>query len=192
MTVFLDRSLASALYDPALARIGNPALGAQVVSIGSFSTGHGLSGWRVGWLSAPAERMKRPRVLKQEMSICTTAVSQFAALAFLEQSAEWILSRRDEFARRRDDVMARLRDTKLVPVTPDAYPALLIDVRALDADDRRFAKRLRDETRVVVEPGSLFGPATTGFVRLDLGVPADTLREGIDRLAVFAEQESQG
>jgi aspartate/methionine/tyrosine aminotransferase len=192
MTVILDRSLATALYDPTLARIGNPALGAKVVTVGSFSMGHGLSGWRVGWLTAPAERMKRPRVLKQEMSICTTAVSQFAALAFLEQSAEWIFSRRDEFARRRDDVMAKLRDTRLVPVKPDAYPALLIDVRALDVNDRRFADRLRDETRVVVEPGSHFGPATAGFVRLDLGVPAATLREGIDRLALFAEQEGHG
>jgi aspartate/methionine/tyrosine aminotransferase len=192
MTVILDRSLATALYDPTLAGVGNPALGAKVVSIGSFSMGHGLSGWRVGWLTAPAERMQRPRVLKQEMSICTTAVSQFAALAFLEQSAEWIFSRRDEFARRRDDVMAKLRDTRLVPVKPDAYPALLIDVRAFDVNDRRFADRLRDETRVVVEPGSHFGPATVGFVRLDLGVPAATLREGIDRLALFAEQEGHG
>ena len=63
---------------------------------------------------------------------------------------------------------------------------------ALDADDRRFAARLRDDTRVVVEPGSLFGPATAGFVRLDLGVPAATLREGVERLADFAAQESQG
>jgi aspartate/methionine/tyrosine aminotransferase len=186
MTVFLDRSLATTLYDPVLARFGNPELGAKVVTIGSFSTGHGLTGWRVGWLTAPAERMTRPRVLKQEMSICTTAVSQFAALAFFEGSEDSITLRREVFIRRRDDVLASLCDTRLVPVKPNAYPALLIDIRALDDDDRRFAARLREETRVVVEPGSLFGPATAGFVRLDLGVPAATLRDGIERLAAFA------
>ena len=56
MTVFLDRSLATALYDPVLARFGNPELGAKVVTIGSFSTGHGLTGWRVGWLTAPPDQ----------------------------------------------------------------------------------------------------------------------------------------
>ena len=84
MTVVLDRSLATALYDPALARFGNPELGANLVTIGSFSAGYGLAGWRVGWLSAPPETMKLFRELKQAMSICTTAVSQFAALAVLD------------------------------------------------------------------------------------------------------------
>ncbi len=189
MTVFLDRSLTTALYDPAGACFGNPDLGAKVVAIGSFSTGHGLSGWRVGWLTAPPELMKRPRELKQDMSICTTAVSQFAALAFLDVPEESMASRREEFARRRDEAIGGLRDSGLAPVTPDAFPPLLIDVRAVDHDDRRFAARLRQETGVIVQPGSLFGPTTTGFVRLDLGVAVATLREGIARLKSFAARE---
>lgn len=188
MTVVLDRSLATALYDPALSRFGNPELGANLITIGSFSTGYGLAGWRVGWLSAPPETMKLFRELKQAMSICTTAVSQFAALAALEGPQDWIDSRRAELTRRRDWAVARLRATPLVPVAPDAYPALIVDVRAVDADDRRFATRLREETGVVVAPGSTFGPTTAGFVRLDLSVPAATLTPGVERMASFAER----
>jgi aspartate/methionine/tyrosine aminotransferase len=191
MTVILDRSLATALYDPAMARFGNPDLGAKVVTTGSFSTGHGLTGWRVGWLTAPEERMKGPRDLKQDMSICTTAVSQYAALAFLDDPDDWTAQRREEFSRRRDEAMSGLRDSKLVPLRPDAYPSLLIDVRAVAADDRHFAARVREASSVVVQPGSLFGPATAGFVRLDLGVPATTLREGVARLAAFAAKEGR-
>ena len=151
MTVVLDRSLATALYDPGLARFGNSELGAKLVTIGSFSAGYGLAGWRVGWFSAPPETMKLFRELKQAMSICTTAVSQFAALAVLDGPADWVESRRAEFTRRRDEAMTRLSATPLVPIEPDAYPALLVDVRAVDADDRRFAARLREETGVVVD-----------------------------------------
>jgi len=189
MTVFLDRSLATALYDPVLARFGNPELGTKVVTMGSFSTGHGLTGWRVGWLTTPLDLMKRPRELKQDMSICTTAVSQYAALAFLDMPEGWTTSRREEFARLRDDAIAGLSGTKLTPVTPDAFPALLIDVHAIDEDDCRFAARLREDAGVVVQPGSLFGPAAAGHVRLDLGAPAATLREGIAQLAAFATRE---
>jgi aspartate aminotransferase len=191
MTVFLDRSLTTALYDPAQARFGHPELAAKIVTIGSFSAGHGLTGWRVGWLTAPTERMKRPRELKQAMSICTTAVSQYAAMAMLDDPEGWLASRRQAFARRRDDVMAALHSTRLAPLEPDAYPTLLIDIRALADDDVRFAANLRKATDVVVQPGSAFGPSTRGYVRLDLGAPEATLREGIARLAAFATRESQ-
>ncbi len=53
-------------------------------TIGSFSSGYGLDGWRVGYFTAPPDRMKEMRELKQAMSICTTAVSQYAALAALD------------------------------------------------------------------------------------------------------------
>jgi aspartate/methionine/tyrosine aminotransferase len=188
MTVVLDRSLATALYDPALARFGESELGASLITIGSFSPGYGLAGWRVGWLSAPPETMKLFRELKQAMSICTTAVSQFAALAVLDGPADWVGSRRADFARRRDQAVARLRTTPLIPAIPDAYPALMVDVRIVDSDDRRFAERLRAETGVVVTAGSTFGPATAGFVRLDLSAPAATVATGIERMARFAER----
>jgi aspartate/methionine/tyrosine aminotransferase len=186
MTVVVDRSLATALYDPALGRFGNPELAAKVVTIGSFSAGYGLAGWRVGWLSAPPVTMKLFRELKQAMSICTTAVSQFAALAVLDGPHDWVDARRADFTRRRDQAIARLGATPLVPVGPDAYPALLVDVRAVDADDRHFADRLRKETGVVVAPGSALNPAPAGFVRLDLSAPAATLATGIERMASFA------
>jgi aspartate/methionine/tyrosine aminotransferase len=189
MTVFLDRSLATALYDPALAHFGNLELGAKVVTIGSFSTGHGLAGWRVGWLTAPPDQMKGPRELKQDMSICTTAVSQYAALAILDAPKAEMAARREEFARRRDEAIAGLQDSGLVPVAPDAFPALLVDIRAVDDNDRRFAACVRDEAGVVVQPGSNFGPATAGHIRLDLGAPAAAIREGIARLAAFAQRE---
>jgi arginine:pyruvate transaminase len=122
------------------------------------------------------------------MSICTTAVSQFAALAALDGPTDWANARRAEFSHRRDQVMTRLGPTPLVPVEPAAYPALIIDVRAVDADDRRFAARLREETGVIAEAGSVFGPTTAGFVRLDLSVPAAKLTLGIERMASFAER----
>jgi aspartate aminotransferase len=186
MAVILDRSLASAHYDPEPARFPNPDLGSQVVTVGSFSTGHGLAGWRVGWFAAPEGNIPKLRELKQALSICTTAVSQYAALAAIEGPDGWLVDRRSGFARRRDKAMARLAAAGLGTVAPDAYPSLLIDVRPLDADDRRVAARLRDVAGVLVMAGSTFGPATAGFVRIDLGVPAAALNDGIERIARLA------
>ena len=187
-TVILDRALATALDDPALGRLPDPALGARVVTLGSFSTGHGLAGWRVGWFAAPEANVPELRELKQAMSICTTAVSQYAALAALDGPQEWLADRRLALARRRDAAVARLASAGLSSVPPDAAPALLIDSRPFAADDRRAAVRLRDEAQVVVAPGSPYGPATAGFVRVDLGAGTETLRAGIERIAALAER----
>jgi aspartate/methionine/tyrosine aminotransferase len=134
--------------------------------------------------------MKLFRELKQAMSICTTAVSQYAALAVLDGPGDWLEARRAEYTRRRNEVIDRLQTTPLVPIEPDAYPALLVDVQAVASDDRRFAERLRAETGVVVTPGSTLSPATAGFIRLDLSVPAAALTAGLDRLASFARSGS--
>lgn len=184
MTVIVDRSAAPNRYQPA-PPFGRPDLAAEVVTIGSFSGGYGLAGWRVGYFSSPAASMDRMAGLKEAMSISTTTVSQFAALAALEHSAELLAVQRECFAGRRDTAIEILAPSGVPFIQPDAYPALLIDIRHTGLDDQRFAERLVSETGVLVEPGSLFGESLAGHVRIDLGVEERTLIEGLTRLAAF-------
>lgn len=146
--VILDRSLVPALYVPSTANSSAPELGAGVVTIGSFSSGFGLDGWRVGYFTAPPDRMKEMRELKQAMSICTTAVSQFAALAALDGPEDWLTERRSGFATSRDNATAALIQAGRTVITPDAYPWLLVDQSG---------------------DGPEFGASTKGWTRLDLG-----------------------
>jgi bifunctional pyridoxal-dependent enzyme with beta-cystathionase and maltose regulon repressor activities len=66
-------------------------------------------------------------------------------------------------------------------VEPDALPPLLIDVRWA-GDDRALARRLVNETGVLVDPGSRFGASTAGFLRINLACGLDRLREGLERV----------
>lgn len=182
MDVILDRSGVPCLYQPHSAPF-NAELGANVITIGSFSAGYGLHGWRVGFYTAPADRAAKLRGLKQALSICTTAVSQFAALAALEGPAEWLTARREDFNARRTAVEEQLRSSSFSVVPPDAYPALLIDARKVSSNDRELTARLAHEHGITVEPGSRFGNSTKGFLRIDLGVEPAVLRSGIERLA---------
>jgi aspartate/methionine/tyrosine aminotransferase len=188
MTVVVDRSLITASYDAERVRFDRPDLGAGVFTVGSFSVGHGLVGWRVGYLSTPPDRIKPLRELKQALSICTTGISQYAALAAIEEPQEWVAERRAGFAARRDKAAAMIEEAGLAIVFPDAFPALLIDVRAIDADDRRFAVWLAGSAGVTVDPGSDYGAATAGFVRIDLGVDEKTLTTGLQRIAASVKE----
>jgi aspartate aminotransferase len=186
MVPIVDRSASTCYYEPVREAFDDETVTSNMLTVGSFSTGHGLLGWRVGYLAAPDERMGKLRNLKQAMSICTTAVSQFAALAALEWPDDWLHERRMAFAARRDLVIERLRAAGLDHVEPSVYPSLLIDVSPLGADDRDIAARLEREAGTRVEAGSDYGSATRGFIRINLAVDDTTLKAGVERIVAFA------
>jgi len=191
MNVILDRSSAPCLFDPTLARIDDADLGARVITVGSFSSGYDLAGWRVGYFTAPTEQVAKLRGLKQAMSICTTAVSQYAALAALTGPDDWRAARRAEFAARLDAAVTVLREAGLPVIPPDAYPGLLVDTRRVDPDDAVVAERLR-ASGVVVDPCWRYGRSNAGFIRVDLGAERRDLVTGIGRIAQLGQGGRHG
>lgn len=189
INLILDRSLMPAANDPALAVLGTANGVERVITIGSFSAGYGLDGWRIGYLTAPADRLARMHILKQAMSICTTAVSQFAALAALTGPRAWLDERRVATVAQRDAAIAILTAAGLPVVVPDAAQALLVDTRSIDLDDRVVAARFASEAGVIVQPGADYGPATAGFIRLAFGLTDADRLSAICRIARMTSRE---
>ncbi len=185
LAVIVDRSLAWSAFDPRGVPFADPALGARLMTAGSFSHAYGMAGWRSGYFTAPLAQRARMQELKQAMSICTSTASQFAALAALRGPDDWLAARRARFTALRDEVVAALDAAGVPAVAPDAWPPLLLDTRLVHPDDREATAMIRDAAGVVVEPGSGWGPAARGFTRIRLDAGADGLREGIARLAAF-------
>ena len=180
ISVILDLSYADGIYTPEPVRLSDPQLAEEIVLTGSFSTAHGLAGWRVGYFSSPSADRALLQGLKTAMSICTTAVSQFAAVAALGEPAEWFAERRARFAANRDSVTAMLAEAGIGYVTPDAFPPLLIDMSPFGGGDA-VALRLR-ERGVIVDAGSSFGESTRDYIRINLGAPEEALADGVRRI----------
>ena len=185
VTVILDRSLAWCCYDPALAQFPNPELGATLLTTGSFSLAYDMAGWRAGYFTAPAEHAGTMLELKQAMSICTSAISQFAALAALMDAGDWLSAKRTAMLARRYSAVQRLADAGLFVIVPDAWPYLLIDTRLIHPDDQQAATMLREQARVNVEPASPSSPTLAGYTRITLAASEDIINEGLDRLISF-------
>jgi len=58
----------------------------RTVTVGGLGYEAGMEGWRVGYLAAPPTALKQLRAFKQALTICTTNVSQWAALALFEEA----------------------------------------------------------------------------------------------------------
>ncbi|MCE2969221.1 MAG: pyridoxal phosphate-dependent aminotransferase [Burkholderiales bacterium] len=164
------------------------ALDDEAIVLNSFSKYFNMTGWRLGWLVAPASMVADLERLAQNLYICPSAVAQHAALAcFATESIAIYEKRRAEFKRRRDYLLAELPGLGLrVPVAPDGAFYIYADVSALTDDSWEFAFRLLRDTGVCLVPGRDFGTAEPQrWVRISYATSLERLREAVARMRAY-------
>jgi len=158
----------------------------NIVVIDGLSKSHAMSGWRMGWVVAPAELTKHLGNFN--------AMSIFGCPQFIQDAAAFALSNDEYYVRemcskyqnRRDLVCARLNEMPgLKYHCPESGMFIMIDVSNFYEDDKVFAQKLLDAQSVSVLPGSAFGNSTRGHVRFSLVQSGDVLLEGCKRLDEF-------
>ena len=89
------------------------------------------------------------------------------------------------FGRARDAAVALLRAENVRFVYARGAFYLMVDVSSAGSDDEAVCRRLLEEDKVAVVPGSAFGPTGAGFARVSLSSSPETVQEGLKRLASF-------
>jgi aspartate/methionine/tyrosine aminotransferase len=165
----------------------------QIVSINSFSKYFNMTGWRLGWMVVPEPLVDVIERLAQNLFICPSTISQYAALAcFEENSLREYERRRAEFKARRDYFIPALNALGLhVPVMPDGAFYAWADCTAAcqklgvnGSWDLAFA--FMNRVHVAVTPGRDFGHADTQhFIRFSTANSMAQLETAIARLRVL-------
>jgi aspartate/methionine/tyrosine aminotransferase len=118
---------------------------------------------------------------------CASSVSQRAGLAALRQPPQVVAAMVSEFQRRRDLVHAALCRIPGVEVSrPSGAFYIFPNLSAITDDTERFALDLLERERVVVIPGTPFGPSGRACVRLAFTVDVERLAEAMARFTRFA------
>lgn len=167
----------------------------NVFVVNSFSKYYGMTGWRVGWLVAPAEYIEAIDRLAQNIFLAASTPAQHAALAAFQPEVLTELNRRrDAFHARRNYLLPRLRELGFViPVTPEGAFYLYADSSRLSADSDDLAQRLLEEAGVAITPGRDFGAhAPKRHVRISYANTQAQLQEGVRRIATFLGQPVPG
>ena len=182
--IYLGLSYDSAYGHSALAM--PDGLGAQLISINSFSKYFGMTGWRLGWMVLPPELVAPVEKLAQNLYICPSTVAQQAALACFEPEAlQAYEQRRAEFKRRRDFIVPALQALGLdVPVQPDGAFYVWFDCSRYSTSSWDFCFQMMERAHVALTPGRDFGPAQAErFVRLSFASALPVLEASVSRLA---------
>jgi aspartate/methionine/tyrosine aminotransferase len=153
--------------------------------VNSFSKFFGMTGWRVGWLVAPAEWVPVLERLAQNIFLAAPTVSQHAALAaFSPDSLAIMDQQRRVLAERRDLLMSALAPLGFkVAGRPEGAFYLYADCSALAEDAALLAADLLEEVGVAVTPGLDFGSLEAStYLRFAYTTDAERLAEGVQRI----------
>jgi aspartate/methionine/tyrosine aminotransferase len=165
------------------------ALGDDVFVVNSFSKYYCMTGWRLGWLVAPAACMDAIERLQGQLFICPPAPSQWAGLEALEPAnRETFEANRVELQRRRDFIVPALRANGFeVASTPDGAFYVYANVSAYTADSWSFCRELLQATGIALTPGRDFGRhRAEEHVRLSFTQPIPVLQQAVQELERFA------
>lgn len=160
-----------------------PGMAERTCVVGSFSKSFAMTGWRIGWaLGAPWLLDGMLKVVTY-LTSCAPSVSQRAALAALRHDGPAFEAMVDEFSHRCRLAYERLSALPGVRVhRPEGSFYLFPHLEGVERDTVGFALELLDRERVVVVPGTAFGPSGAGCVRIACTVGTEALGEAMDRL----------
>ncbi|NPD66840.1 pyridoxal phosphate-dependent aminotransferase [Lichenicola cladoniae] len=157
----------------------------RVVSINSFSKSWAMTGWRLGWITAPPALMSALGKITEFNTSCAPGFVQSAGIVALEQGEPFVAAMRARLQSRRD-IAADLLDAIPGITTPRPEGAMYAFMRIAGCTDSlALAKSLLREARVGVAPGRAFGESGEGCLRLCFAVEEATLREAIGRIAAY-------
>ncbi len=172
------------------------AIKQQTILINGFSKTYSMTGWRVGYTLAKKELIAKLGAVVGHATGNLSAVSQYAALAALEQDQACVEEMRQAYETRLNEIyplVEKIPGFELTAKPEGAFYLFPNIQKALKAtgfsDASSFADALLSEAFVAVVPGEAFG--MPGHIRLSYATSLEDLREAIVRIEKFVEKYSK-
>ncbi|MEV4342042.1 pyridoxal phosphate-dependent aminotransferase [Streptomyces sp. NPDC049590] len=161
-----------------------PGAAGRTLTVNGFSKGYAMTGWRLGYLAGPAPLISQALKVQEHTVSCASSFAQYGALAALTGPQDAVRAMTGEYQRRRDAVVAGLNALPGVrcPRPEGAFYAFA-DIRETGLSSAGFSRWLLTEAGVALAPGTAFGAAGEGHVRLSFAAPAALLEEAVERMA---------
>lgn len=160
-----------------------PGMRDHVITVNSFSKTYSMTGWRVGYLEAPEEMVRFITTYHENFSSCANAPAQQVALQALKEGYDEVNKMVVEYKRRRDMLVEGLNRIKGIScIVPEGAFYAFINVKGLGGTSEEVARDILENAQVVTTPGSAFGEAGEGYLRVSYGSSYEILKEAIERI----------
>ncbi len=165
-----------------------PGMRERTVLLGGFSKSYAMTGWRIGYVAAPASIAREIRKVHQYAIMCAPTPSQYAALEALRSGEEDVQRMRAAYDRRRQVIVKGLNAIGLSCVEPRGAFYAFPSIACTGMSSEEFSEKLLFEEKVAVVPGNAFGDCGMGFVRCCYAASMEDIEEALLRMGRFVEK----
>ena len=152
----------------------------QMILCQSFSKPYAMTGWRIGYLTAPQYVLDKLLLLSAAE---ITAVPTFLQEAAVEALKTDPTPMRQVYEKRRAYICRRLREMGLTFPEPEGAFYVFPDISRFGLTSAEFCTRMITEGKVAAVPGSCFG--AEGYIRLSYCYADQELKKGLDLMEAF-------
>lgn len=162
-----------------------PGMAERCIVVNGFSKAYAMTGWRLGFVCAPAPLTKQMLKIHQFAIMCAPTTSQLAAVEALKNGDDDIEMMRAEYDRRRKYIVEELRRIDIPCFEPKGAFYVFPDISGFGMSSDEFCQRLLDEGKVAIVPGTAFGAGGEGFARISYAYSVKHIAEAIGRMEKF-------
>jgi aminotransferase len=168
-----------------------PGMEDRTITVNGFSKAYAMTGWRIGYVTAEKGLSATLRTLHYYATLCPNIISQKAAFAALTGPQDCVKVMVAEYNRRRSLVINELSKLESISYTiPNGAFYVFPNLSKLDKSDETLALDILAKAKVVTVPGSGFGKAGEGHLRISYSADYEQVEEGMKRIRSYIESKA--
>ena len=164
-----------------------PGMWERTIIVSGFSKAYAMTGWRLGYLCAPAPLAKQMLKIHQYAIMCAPTTAQFAAEEALRNGDADIEYMAEEYNRRRRYIYAGLADIGIECFEPEGAFYIYPYIGKFGLSSEEFCSRLLLEQKCAIVPGTAFGDCGEGFARISYAYSVKHITQALEKIVAFVK-----
>ncbi|MBQ9978664.1 MAG: aminotransferase class I/II-fold pyridoxal phosphate-dependent enzyme [Clostridia bacterium] len=160
----------------------------RTIVVNGFSKAFAMTGWRLGWVCAPAPITEQMLKIHQYEIMSSPTTSQFAAISALKNGDADIEYMTNEYDRRRTIIYNKLNEMGIESFEPRGAFYIFPKISQFGLSGEEFCSELLKRYHVAIVPGEAFGKCGAGFARISYAYSINHIVEGLDRMERFIKE----
>lgn len=189
LIVISDEIYAELTYDGEFCSLASfPEIKDQVIIVNGFSKAFAMTGWRLGYTLANKTFTDAMNKIHQYIIMSAPTAAQWGAIEALHNGDVHVAEMKDAYEARRNFITKGFNRIGLPTHLPHGAFYIFPDIRSTGLSSDEFCERLLEEEKVACVPGTAFGAAGEGFIRVSYAYSIEHIKEAIERIDHFLEQ----
>jgi aminotransferase len=186
LLVISDEIYAEMTYDHTHSSIANiVGMRDRTILISGFSKAFAMTGWRLGFVTAPSDITSAMLKIHQYTMMCASTMAQHAAIEALQNGMDDVKKMVQSYKQRRNFFVKSFEEIGLPCHVPGGAFYAFPSIKNTGLTSEQFAEQLLLTERVAVVPGHVFGLGGEGHIRCSYATSLDNLKEAVTRIDRF-------